>query len=225
VAWGWRRGGGANAPTAPRERDRREWLSSHGITPMNRSTRLWDMEVTPPKWMKFHYIERVGSFDRARRALDLQRGGTDFPPIKWEGSRDMATGRAYDWCYCIEAVRPEVDGRTACKCQCVDCKEGEHFRKRRHASRIRGQMVRHRNATRYGWRGFRTRWENRWGRWCEFWHEVHDEGLWATLNPPPDETLDLPLDEEADPVTPQFDRPPEWYTHQRNPEDDEDGRT
>jgi len=224
MAWGWRRGGAAGS--APRERDRVEWLSEHGITPMNRSTRMWDMQVTPPKWMKFHYIERVGSYDRAMRALELQRGGVDFAPIEWQGSRDMATGRAYDWCYCIEAVSSEdVDGRVACKCQCVDCapkKKGAtatHWRKRNHASRVRAQMVRHVNENKYGWRGFSRRWVARWGRWCEFWQEVRDEGLLAAIWQDAEETVETPYgsSEYQEPDTPQ-DGPPDWYK-KRNPED------
>lgn len=206
MAWGWRSGGGT-AGSAPRERDRVDWLSEHGITPMNRSTRMWDMEVTPPKWWRLHYIERVGSLDRARRALDLQRGGVDFAPIKWQGSRDMATGRAYDWCYCIEAVSAsDVDGRVACKCQCADCKEGDHWRKRNHASRLRAQMVRHVNSQRYGWRGFSRRWANRWARWREFWQEIRDHGWRATVFQSW-ETLET---EYTEPDTPQ-DGNPDWY--------------
>ena len=216
MAWGWRRGGASGS--APRERDRVEWLSEHGITPMNRSTRMWDMEVTPPRWWRASRIERVGSKDRAQRALDLQRGGVDFAPIKWQGSKDMATGRAYDWCYCIEAVASEdVDGRTACKCQCADCKEGDHWRKRNHAHRIRAQMVRHRNETIHGWIGFRRRWIWRWQGWVELWGEFRDEGLWAVLHPNPHSTEELPPFTEPD--TPQ-DGPPEWYKKRRNPEDD-----
>lgn len=141
MAWGWG-GRGANAPTSKTERSRREWLEEHGITPMNRSTRLWDMQVDAHRMIP-HRVERVGSFDMAQHALAQQRGGEKIDPIKWEGSRDMATGRAYDWCYCIEAVQPEADGRTGCTCQCVDCKEHNHWRKRNHASRLRAEMVRY----------------------------------------------------------------------------------
>lgn len=227
MAWGWR-GGKNPAGSAPRERDRVEWLSEHGITPMNRSTRMWDMIVTPPGWMKFHYTERVGSFDRAKRALDLQRGGVDFAEIQWQGSKDMATGRAYDWCYCIEAVTSEdVDGRVACKCQCADCAPkgkgatATHWRKRHHASRIRAQMVRHVNRNKYGWRGFIRRWQNRIARWREFWEEVAEHGFRAAIfQDGPDDTLEIP---DAEQITPQ-EGPPEWY--RRDPEEDAgNGRT
>lgn len=211
MAWGWR-GGNNPAGSSPTERSRVPWLEEHGITPMNRSTRMWDMEIVPPRWVFWHRIERVGSLDRAKRALDLQRGGVDFAPIKWQGSQSMATGRAYDWCYCIEAVSsPEVDGRTACKCQCADCKEGDHWRKRNHASRLRAQMVRHINQNRYGWRGFSRRWAGRWARWREFWQDVQDEGLWHTLL-----QSDVTIEIEQD--TPQ--EPYEWYgPNQRDPEE------
>jgi hypothetical protein len=154
AGWGgW--GRGSSAPTDPKERDRRHWLTTHGITPMSRSTRLWDMEVTPPRYLP-HYRERVGSLDMARRQLQQQREGMQVEPIKWQGSRDMATGRAYDWCTCIEAVVYDADGRTACTCTCASCKPPKgatavHWRKRMMQSQLRAQFIRDKYKERRGW--------------------------------------------------------------------------
>jgi hypothetical protein len=174
AGWGWRRGGPVSAPADPKERDRRAWLTANGITPMNRSTRLWDMEIQAS--MLPHRVERVGSLDRTRRALNQQRAGIDFEPIKWQGSRDMATGRAYDFCYCIEAVKTEADGRVECKCQCVDCKPPgkdetpTHWRKRNFASQNRARAVRDQKR--------QNRWHRRVRRHINDWKWEYYHGYW-----------------------------------------------
>lgn len=221
MAWGWRGGGKGN--TDPTERSRIGWLEEHGITPMNRSTRLWDMEITAHRWVP-HRIERVGSLDMTRTALAQQRGGQVIDPIQWEGSRSAATGRAYDWCYCIEAVNPEADGRTACKCTCVDCqppKKGTpvHWRKRKHAHDIRVGMIQHRQEKNTRWLRLQRRiddwvWDfdhgywffQRWGWFGERMGSVYDGD---TL---PDDEMD----------TPEFEQEPTWFT-KHNPEEGNGG--
>jgi hypothetical protein len=230
MAWGWR-GNNRNVGSSPTERSRIPWLEEHGITPMNRSTRLWDMEITAHKLIP-HRTERVGSLDMARTALAQQRGGHDIDPIQWQGSQNMATGRAYDWCYCIEAVRPEVDGRTACKCQCVDCKPPKkgtpvHWRKRKHAHDIRVNMIRHRaeGNTRVN----RTR--RRIGDWIWDWDHGYwwfqktvvwmiDHGWIKGDGPGPSQGGDTLPDNEQD--TPDFNEPPEWFT-KKDPEERDGG--
>ncbi len=223
MAWGW---GNNNrrVGTSPTERSRIPWLEDHGITPMNRSTRLWDMEVTPPRWMKLYRIERVGSLDMTRHALNQQRAGHKIDPIKWQGSQNMATGRAYDWCYCIESVDTEADGRIACICQCADCKPpGKnatpvHWRKRKHAHDIRVSMIRHQQAN-------NTRWL-RLGRFLDSLHWDYQHGYWfwqrwgwfADDTPLPSQDGDT-LHDYEEPDTPQ--EPINWYK-KSDPEEDAD---
>jgi len=188
MAWGWRSSRGVKS--SPTERSRIGWLEDHGITPMNRSTRLWDMEITAHKLMP-HRVERVGSLDMARHALNQQRGGERIDPIKWQGSQNMATGRAYDWCYCIEAVDEEADGRTGCVCQCVDCSPpgkdatASHWRKRNHASMIRGEMVRHKKAQQTRRKRFWRRIDD-WVWLYEAWKRGDAEWRWEVLNRTPE---------------------------------------
>jgi hypothetical protein len=192
-----------SAKTDPAERDRRGWLEDHGITPMNRSSRLWDMEIVPPPWMP-HTTERVGSLDRARRALQDLRAGVPMSPIKWQGSQSMATGRAYDWCYCVEAARPEddtIDGRTACPCQCPDCKpkkkgdEAVHWRKRHWNNQLHGQS----RATYWNEYYHEHHWWIKLLRWWEHRTAPDDNANWGVplySVPDPDDEPTIPLDEE-----------------------------
>lgn len=220
MAWGWRRSGGAKS--SPTERSRIGWLEDHGITPMNRSTRLWDMEITAHRLMP-HRTERVGCLDMTRHALAQQRGGEKIDPIKFVGSQNMATGRAYDFCYCIEAVQGEVDGRTACICQCVDCQPPKggtpvHWRKRNHAHLIRVEMIRHKAKE----RRLRVRIRNRIRDWAWAIESIRNgdtdpvpwwwwggppkprdvladtPNLYETPPIPDDEWPTVPLDEEQD---------------------------
>jgi hypothetical protein len=211
------------APEDPSERDRRPWLMAHGITPMNRSTRLWDMEITAH--LLPHRTERVGSLDMARTALNQQRAGHKIDPIKWQGSQSMATGRAYDWCYCIEAVDTEADGRVSCICQCCDCKppgKGAtqvHWRKRKHAHDIRVGMIRHQQEN-------NTRWI-RLGRFIEslVWDYEHGYWFWQRWgwfadDSPVSQGGDTLHDDEVyeEPDTPH--EPINWYKKKSDPEED-----
>jgi hypothetical protein len=218
MAWGWRNSG--NADTSPTERSRVGWLKQRGITPMNRSTRLWDMEITAHRFVP-HRTERVGSLDMARTALAQQRAGNDIEPIQWQGSQNMATGRAYDWCYCIEAAWPEADGRVECKCQCVDCrprKKGTpvHYRKRKHAHDIRVNMIRHRQAgnTR------RKRTGRRFGDWqWDFENGYWFFQRWGWFGERFSPDADTVPEDEMD--TPEFDHEPSWYRKSPDPEEDD----
>jgi hypothetical protein len=227
MAWGWRNSN-KSVGNSPTERSRIPWLEQHGITPMNRSTRLWDMEITAHHLIP-HRTERVGSLDMARTALAQQRGGHDIDPIQWQGSQSMATGRAYDWCYCIEAVQGDVDGRTACKCQCVDCKPKQkgatptHWRKRHHASAIRANIIRNRaeGQTR------RKRTMRRLDDWVWDWEHGYwwmqrltvwliDHGIIDEIKTKPSRDGDTLPDNEQD--TPDFNEPPEWFK-KKDPEE------
>jgi hypothetical protein len=202
MAWGWRRSGGAKS--SPTERSRIGWLEDHGITPMNRSTRLWDMEITAHHFVP-HRTERVGCLDMTRHALAQQRGGEKIDPIKFVGSQNMATGRAYDFCYCIEAVNEEADGRTGCQCQCVDCdppgKDAtpNHWRKRHHASMIRAEMIRHKKKQNT-WRKRTDRRIDDWVWLYRAWRRGDAEWRWEVLNRTPelneDDIPTIPLNEE-----------------------------
>jgi len=225
MAWGWRSGG--KAETSPTERSRIGWLMERGITPMNRSTRLWDMEITAHRLVP-HRTERVGSLDMARHALDQQRAGHKIDPIKWQGSQNMATGRAYDWCYCIEAVDTEADGRIACICQCADCKPAGkgatpvHWRKRKHAHDIRVSMIRHQQATNTRWLRLgrfidSLVWDYHHGYWFwQRWGWFTDDGLPVAQARGGDT---LPDDDYEEPDTPQ--EPINWYK-KSDPEEDAD---
>ena len=207
---GWSRGGSASAPSDPKERDRRHWLTQNGITPMNRSTRLWDMDIRPPRWLP-HYRERVGSLDMADRQLQQQRAGLRVDPIRWQGSRDMATGRAYDWCTCIEAVVYDADGRTACTCGCTDCKptkKGEtatHWRKRKMQSQLRAQFIRDKYKDRRGWWRRKRDLIEYW-IWCWETRGTHDE------QPP----FEQPAQGGDTPPMPDSD----WPTQELHPDDE-----
>jgi hypothetical protein len=199
------------APADPSEADRREFLARNGVTPMNRSTRYWDIEITAHKLIP-HRVERVGSLDMARAQLDEQARGHVIEPLLWNGSEGMATGRAYDFCYCIEASRPDdetIDGRTQCVCQCKDCKpkskteKPRHWRKRRDESQIHAVSSKRRWDTYYYERKWRIRIWRRIQLVIEWWQGELDELELAEVVDEPG-----PGTGEFDLVDPEADTPP-----------------
>lgn len=181
---------------------------------MNRSTRYWDIEITPHKLMP-HRVERVGSLDMARAQLDEQARGHVVEPIQWNGSEGMATGRAYDFCYCIEAARPDdesVDGRISCVCTCKDCKpklkteKPRHWRKRHAESRIHAEQSKRRWDAYYYNRKWRVRIWRRIQLVIEWWQGENDDEL--------ADVVEFPIDEpgpgtgEFDLVDPDAETPP-----------------
>jgi hypothetical protein len=236
AGWGgWGRGGSASAPADPSEKDRREWLTKNGITPMNRSTRLWDMEITKHAFIP-HTTEQVGSLDITRAQIAAQGRGERIEPLVWSGSRDMATGRAYDWCYCVEASRPDddtIDGRVDCPCTCQDCKPGKgkravHWRKRNQDSRIHAAYSRRRWDEYYYERKLRIRLWRRLQALYVWWRAEDDlveieaelperptakPAPLSDTPPVPDyewPTVPLDIDEMAEDLDDDAERPDRW---------------